>query len=138
VGVDPGVLGERLARLGHLERVGQQRDLPVVRRAQLLERRHDVEAGTARVERVVVVDLGPVEHESHATVGEVQTRRQFRIALVGAVAEAEEAPDLLSRVVDVEVHRLVEVRGGLQLVHVLVLWFQPNAHAHILTVRAAG
>ena len=94
--VDPRVLGERLARVRHLQRLVEQRDLAVVRRAQLLERRDHLEAHAARVERVVVRDLGPVEHERDAAVGEVEARRQLGVALVGAVAEAEEAADPLA------------------------------------------
>ena len=130
--VDPRVVGERLPRVGHLQRLVEQRDLAVVRRAQLFERRDDLEAGAAGVERVVVADLRPLEHERDAAVGEIEARRELGVALVGAVAEAKEAADARGRVVDVEVHRFVEVRRRLQLMHVLVLGLHPNAHGRIL------
>ena len=57
VRLDPRVLGERLARVRHLQRLGEHRDLAVVGGAQLLERRDHLEARAARVERVVVRDL---------------------------------------------------------------------------------
>jgi hypothetical protein len=106
-------------------------DLAVVRRAQLFERRHNVEARAARVKRVVVRDLGSVEHESDPPVREVKARRQLGVALVGAVAEPQEPADARRGVVHVEVHRFVEVGGLLQLVHVLVLGFEPDLHARI-------
>ena len=132
--LDPRVLGERLAGVRHLQRLGEQRELAVVGGAQLLERRDDLEARAAGVERVVVRDLGPVVRERDPAVGQVETRRELGVALVGAVAEAEEAADALRRVVDVEVHRLVEVRRLLQRVHVLVLGFHPN-RMHVLPAR---
>ena len=42
------------------------------------------------------VIFGPVEHERDAAVGEVQARRELGVALVGAVAEAEEPADPLA------------------------------------------
>jgi hypothetical protein len=128
VGVDPRVVGERLPRVRHLQRIVEQRHLAVVRRVQFLERRDDLEARPARIERVVVRDLGPLEHERDAAVGEVDACRQLREPLVGTVAEPEEAPDSRLGVVDVEVHGFVEVRRRLERVHVLVFEVQPDAH----------
>src|SRR5262249_50430783 len=48
--------------------------------------------------------------------------------LVGPVAAAEPAADAFLRVVEVEVHALVEVRLGAELVHVLV--FRIEAYSH--------
>ena len=76
--------------------------------------------------------------EFHAAVGQVEARGELGVALVGAVAEPQESSDPLGGVVDVEVHRLVEVRRLFQGVHVLVLGLHPNAHVRILTGGATG
>ena len=92
-GVDPRVLGERLARVRHLERTLEEGDLPVVRDALLLERLDHVEPHPAGVEGVVVGDLGPAEHEADAPIGEVDARRHLGVALVGPVAETYPTAD---------------------------------------------
>jgi hypothetical protein len=132
-GVDPRVLGERLARVRHLERTLEQGDLPRVGDALLLERLDDVEPHPTGVERVVVGDLGPAEHEPDTSVGEVDARRHLGVALVGSVAEAGPAPDAVGGREEVEVHRLVEVLGRLQRVHVLVGRLEAQLHARHAT-----
>ncbi len=123
------VLGERLLRVGHLERVVEQHDLAVDSVTSSSSNGSTiVEAHAAGVERVVVRDLGPLEHEADSAVGQVEAHRHLGVALVGPVADAEEATDSGCRVEDVEVHALVEVRLGAELVHVLVGGFQSDSH----------
>src|SRR3546814_7352591 len=123
------VLREGLLGIGHLEGVVEHHDLALVADVEALERLEHVEADAAGVEGVVAVDLGPLEHEADLTVGQVEADGHLVVALVGAVAAAEPATDLLLGVVDVEVHALVEVRLRAELVHVLVLWFEADSHA---------
>jgi hypothetical protein len=132
-GVDPRVLGERPARARHLERALEQGDLSGVRDALLLERLDDVEPHPTGVERVIVGDLGPAEHETDPPVGEVDARRHLGVALVGPVAEAGPAADAVGGGEEVEVHRLVEVLGRFQRVHVLVGRLQAQLHARHAT-----
>src|SRR5581483_1081263 len=123
------VVRERGAWVDHLERVVEQHDFALVRDRELLERADDVEAHAGRVERVVRVHLGPLEHERDAPVGQVDAHGHLAGAFVGAVGETEEPADVRRGVVHVEVHRLVEVRLGAELVEVLVLRFESYAHA---------
>src|SRR5581483_7070244 len=122
------VVRERGARVGHLQRVVEHDELAVVGDRQLLERRDHLEVHPRRVELVVRVHLGTLEHEPDPAVGQVDAARHLSRPLVGAVRETEEPADAPSRVVDVEVHRLVEVDLRAQLVEVLVLRFEAYTH----------
>ena len=123
-----GVLREGPARVGHLERVGEQDHRAHVADLQLDEGGHHLEAHPRRVEGVVRRDAGSGEHEGHATVGEVEADRHLARTLVGPVPQPEERAEVRRRVEGVEVHRLVEVGLGSQLVHVLVFWVESKGH----------
>ena len=107
--------------------------MPVYETALRLERLDDVEAHPAGVERVVVGDLRPAEHEADAPVGEVDARRHLRVALVRPVAEPDPATDAIAGDEEVEVHRLVEVLRRLQRVHVLVGRVEAQLHVRHAT-----
>ncbi len=68
----------------------------MIARSERLERLDHLESHAARIERVVVGDLRSVVRERDPAVGEVDARRHLRVALVRAVAEPEEAADLLA------------------------------------------
>jgi hypothetical protein len=57
------------------------------------ERLPDLERETRRREAVVPGDLGPGEHERDATVGQVEADGHLGVALVRAVADADEAAE---------------------------------------------
>ena len=84
--------------------------------------------------KVVVLDGGTLEHERHRAIGQINAHRHLGVALVGAVAHAEPAADLVGRVETVDVHALVEVRLGAELVHVFV--FRIQSYAHVVRVVA--
>ena len=100
----------------------------------------DLELDPAGIERVVVRDLRPLEHERHPPVRQVDAHGHLGVALVGPVAASEPPADPLGRVVDVEVHALVEVGLGAQLVHVLVDRLEAQSHAAgpYLTARSSA
>ena len=75
----------------------------------------------ASLEAFVVLDLGPLEVEEHASIGPVDADGGLGVALVGAIAHAQEASQLLRRIEEVEIHALVEVRLPRVFVGVLVL-----------------
>ena len=84
-------------------------------------------------------DPGPAEHEGHAAVGQVEAHRHLAATFVGPVAQPEEPAQIGVGVVDVEVHGLVEVGLGAQLVHVLVFGIEAEADAaHPMRRRGAG
>jgi hypothetical protein len=115
------VLAEGAARVGHLAGLLQLDRGALVGGPQLLGRLDDLEAQPPGVEGVVVLDLGALEHEHHPAVREVQADGHLGLALVGAVPHAEPAAERLAGVEEVEVHALVEVRLGSELVRVVVL-----------------
>ncbi len=83
---------------------------------------------------------GRLNMNADPAVGQVEAHGHLGVALVGPVAAAEPAADAARRVVDVEVHGLVEVRLGAELVHVLVVRFEAHSHAAApyLTARSSA
>src|SRR5208283_1195362 len=57
---------ERDGRLRHLERIFQQAKLALVTDAMMLEGLEHLELEAARIVRIVVADLGALEHEADA------------------------------------------------------------------------
>ena len=103
-------LDEGALRICHLPGLLELQHGALVDGAQGLGRLQHLEAAAPGVEGVVVLDLGPLEHEEHASVRQVEGHGHLGLALVGAVPQPDEAPDRLLPVEEVEVHALVEVR----------------------------
>ncbi len=123
-----GILGERAARIGEVERPGEHDAASVVADRVLDERLPDLERETRRREAVVPGNLGPGEHERDATVGQVEADGHLRVALVRPVADADEAAQAFAGVVEVVVGALVEVRLAGVRVHQVVGVEQDGAH----------
>jgi hypothetical protein len=122
------VVRERRLRVGHLRRIVEQHDLAGVVDAQFLEGTYHRPRQAAGIEGGVRGDAGPAEHETHPAVGEVEAHGHLGAALVGPVAAPEEAAHLLRGVEEVDVHALVEVRLGSELMHVLVDLVESHGH----------
>ena len=60
-------------------------------------------------------------HEGDAAIGEIEADGHFRIALVGAVADAEPAAGLAVRIEHIEIHALIIVDRRIGRMRVLVL-----------------
>jgi hypothetical protein len=103
--------------------------LAAIAHGQSLEGFDDVERHTATLEGFVGATFGSREHEADATVGQVDATRHLAAAFVGPIRQTKPGADSTCAVEDVEVHALVEVLRGLDRMRVLVLRFQPNAHA---------
>src|SRR5436190_14933316 len=86
----------------------------------LAHRRRDREAHAGGVERRVVGDLRPGEHEAHPAVRQVEAARHLGVPLVRAVPDPREAAEPLRRVVEIVVRALVVVRFAGVLVHEIV------------------
>ncbi len=112
---------ERLARLGHLERVLQDANVAEVGHAMMLEGLHDLELESPGVVRSVVLYLGTAEHEAHGAVGQVEADRHLGVAFVGAIAEPDEAAGLLRAIVKVVISAFVEIRLAGVRMHQVVL-----------------
>src|SRR5215475_7592890 len=117
---DVRIPGERGPRVEELQRAFEQARRAVVADHVLAHRRAHLEAHAAGVEAGVVGDPGAAEHESGAAIGQVETERHLGVALVGAVADADEAAEPLRRVVEVVVRALVVVLFAGVLVHQVV------------------
>ena len=115
------VLLERLAGVVHRARVGEVDDRALVLRAQLLARHQHLDRQPARVPAVVRGDRRPLVVEERRAVRVVDDHGQLGVALVGAVADPQEAAAVLLAVEEVEVHRLVEVLLRAERVGVVVL-----------------
>ena len=75
------------------------------------------------------LNMKPTERSPPSTSGgQVQAHGHLGRALVGAVAHPEPAADTLGRVEAIDVHALVEVRLGAELVHVFVGFVQSYCH----------
>jgi hypothetical protein len=86
----------------------------------LPHRRAHLEAHPAGVEAGVVRDPRPAEHEADRAIGQVEAERHLGVALVRAIADADEPAQPLRRVVEVVVGALVVVRLPRVLVHQVV------------------
>ena len=94
----------------------------------LLVRRDHLEAQAAGVVGLVAVDPRALELERDPPVGQVEAHRHLGVALVGPVAHPHPAAHARAGVEEVVVAALVEVRGRLHRVEVVVLGFQSHAH----------
>ncbi len=119
--LDHRIFAERLTRIGHLLRLVEHDNLPLVGDRQMLERGDHGDLEAAGMHGVVVLDLGSTEHETHPPVGQVQAHRHFGIALVDSIPEPKPRPQTLIEIKPVQVHRFVVVRRSVRLMGVLVL-----------------
>ena len=138
MGVDTGVVGEGGARVLHLRRLREHHDGTLIGDAVLLEGRDDVEAQTAGIEGLVVLDVRAGEPERDATVGQVQALGHLGIALVDTVPQPHPSAEPRAGVVEVVVRALVEVGGVLDVVHVVVLGYQAHVHGSSPLVSRRG
>jgi hypothetical protein len=82
----------------------------------------DFELRTARVMRIVVLDFGPLKHETDGSIGKVQAYSHFGIAFVRAVTQSDEAAEALPSIVKVVVCTFVEIGlAGVRMHQVVLL-----------------
>src|SRR5262249_3474591 len=134
------ILRERRARIEQIERALQHAGIPLVADHVLAHRCAHLEAHASGFEARVVADPRPAEHEPDRPIGQVEAERHLGIAFVRAVADPEESPETLSRIVEIVVRALVVVRLPGVLVH-QVVGVETNpadgAHADALYPRCA-
>jgi hypothetical protein len=126
----PGVMTEGLAGVHQGHGVRQVHGMAPVGGAVTDERLQHLEGHAAGVKGLIAADLGPLEVEEDAAVGQIQAKGHLGVALVDPVADAHEAAQTLGVVEEVVVGRLVEVglrAGGMGVV---VLGPQVSHHAH--------
>ena len=123
-----GLLVERPARGRPSRAVVEHTDLAVVGDVVLLVRRHHVEAQPTGVVRGVADDVGPLEHEPHPAVRQVEAHGHLRVALVGAVPHAHPPAETRVGVEEVVVAALVVVGIRVGHVEVVVVGFESHAH----------
>src|SRR5262249_44764132 len=85
-----GIPRERVSGLAYLEGVREQAALAAVGHAMRGEGPQHLEAQPAGVVGVVGGDLRALEHEGDPPVGQIEAGRHLGVALVRAVAEADE------------------------------------------------
>src|SRR5262249_34359539 len=91
------------------------------------------------VERVVPGDLRTTEHEPDTAIGQVETDRHLRVALVRAIAETHEPSQPLAGVVEVEVRALVVVQfAGVRVEEVVAVETDQTCGRHHRLLRREG
>ena len=87
-----------------------------------LEGLEDLELASPCRETLIARDLWPLKDEPHPSVGQIDPGGLFGVALIGSIAETNESAQSAFGIVEVEIHRLVEVRGPQRIVHIFVFW----------------
>jgi len=108
--------------IGHFERILQNAEFAMVTNAMAFERFDDFEPCTAGIVSVVVLDLGPLKHETDGSVREVQARGHFGVTFVCAITQSDEAAEVLTTIVEIIVCALVEIRLASVGMHQVVLF----------------
>ena len=89
-----------------------------------LERFDDFEFCAARVVSVVVLDLGPLEHEADGSVGKVEARSHLGVTFVRAITQSDKTAETLSAIVEIVVCTFVEIGLAGVGMHQVVLFEQ--------------